>query len=225
MNCRYPLTGLDQRRCPECGRGFEPADATSYLTSTRTMHWIHVPLGLALLGGMVGWVLYVSGSLWLFVDPIAVIWLAGVLLGGLWMSVGPGAMGRALLAAVVGRRDIDRDTCAMHLLVFARAYQLAWGGGLIGMVMGMIIMLANLDDPSIVGPGLAVLLMPVFYGALLAEAVIAPLQQAIASRSGQSGMHLPLLAVPHRSVQGVAMAVVFALLAAVLVFMMASVRL
>ncbi len=29
LGCRYPLRGLDGRRCPECGQAFDPADPAS----------------------------------------------------------------------------------------------------------------------------------------------------------------------------------------------------
>lgn len=30
--CGYELVGLDEARCPECGRGFDPGDRRSYVT-------------------------------------------------------------------------------------------------------------------------------------------------------------------------------------------------
>lgn len=221
-NCHYSLAGLTEPRCPECGHGFVPGDATTYLTSPQSMGWLHVPVGLAIVFGMVGLALYLSGAMRAFVDPIPLIWIAGVLVGGLWLSFGPATVLRAVGAAIVMRRNLDRDRCATYLMVFGRAYQLAWGGGLVGLLLGLIVMLANLNDPSVIGPAMAVALLPVFYGALLAEFIFAPLQQAIASRGGQTRLNLPLLALPFRSVQAWALAVVFAVLATVVVFLMAN---
>lgn len=30
LGCRYPLIGLDEHRCPECGMTFNPSETTSY---------------------------------------------------------------------------------------------------------------------------------------------------------------------------------------------------
>ena len=30
MNCRYRLRGLEENRCPECGRGFDPNDPSTF---------------------------------------------------------------------------------------------------------------------------------------------------------------------------------------------------
>lgn len=47
--------------------------------------------------------------------------------------------------------------------------------GMIGTLIGLVIMLANLSDPSAIGPGMAVALLTTLYGAILANAVCLPL--------------------------------------------------
>lgn len=46
--------------------------------------------------------------------------------------------------------------------------------GMIGTLIGLIQMLRNLNDPSALGPGMAVALITTFYGALLANALALP---------------------------------------------------
>ncbi len=48
----------------------------------------------------------------------------------------------------------------------------AWG--MIGTLIGLVMMLQNLDDPSTIGPAMAVALLTTFYGSLLANAVAIP---------------------------------------------------
>jgi hypothetical protein len=48
--CRYPLRGLDSRRCPECGQAFDPADPKTYFISPRASRQAVVALVLGLLG-------------------------------------------------------------------------------------------------------------------------------------------------------------------------------
>jgi len=57
--------------------------------------------------------------------------------------------------------------------------------GMIGTLIGLIQMLKNLDDPSKIGPGMAVALLTTFYGALLANLVFNPIAGKLGVRSGQ----------------------------------------
>jgi len=56
----------------------------------------------------------------------------------------------------------------------------AWGGlapafGMIGTLIGLVIMLVNLDDPGAIGQGMAVALLTTFYGATLAYLIFIPI--------------------------------------------------
>jgi chemotaxis protein MotA len=59
--------------------------------------------------------------------------------------------------------------------VLKKAAELAPAMGLIGTLVGLVQMLANLDDPSTIGPSMAVALLTTFYGACLANMVFTPL--------------------------------------------------
>ncbi len=55
-----------------------------------------------------------------------------------------------------------------------------WGSlapafGMIGTLIGLVMMLGKLEDPSAIGPGMAVALLTTFYGVLLANLVFVPL--------------------------------------------------
>ena len=49
-----------------------------------------------------------------------------------------------------------------------------YAGGAIGMVIGIVQMLANLSDPSAIGPGLSVALFSLFTALVLAELICCP---------------------------------------------------
>jgi chemotaxis protein MotA len=59
--------------------------------------------------------------------------------------------------------------------VLRRAAEVAPAMGLIGTLIGLVQMLGNLDDPSSIGPAMAVALLTTFYGAVLANMVFTPL--------------------------------------------------
>jgi len=47
--------------------------------------------------------------------------------------------------------------------------------GMIGTLIGLVMMLQNLSDPSSIGTGMAIALLTTFYGAVLANVVFIPL--------------------------------------------------
>ena len=75
--------------------------------------------------------------------------------------------------------DVDvRETASRHQRsagVLRRAGEVAPAMGLIGTLVGLVQMLGNLEDPSAIGPAMAVALLTTFYGAILANMVFNPL--------------------------------------------------
>jgi chemotaxis protein MotA len=57
--------------------------------------------------------------------------------------------------------------------------------GLIGTLIGLVRMLEHLEDPSRIGPGMALALLTTFYGALLAYILFLPLAGKLRARSEQ----------------------------------------
>lgn len=58
----------------------------------------------------------------------------------------------------------------------------AWG--MIGTLIGLIIMLQNMDDPSSIGPSMAVALITTMYGSILANWICTPVSQKLAVNNG-----------------------------------------
>ena len=57
--------------------------------------------------------------------------------------------------------------------------------GMIGTLVGLVAMLANMKDPSSIGAGMAVALLTTLYGALLANLICLPLADKLAKRSAE----------------------------------------
>ncbi|MEE2906729.1 MAG: MotA/TolQ/ExbB proton channel family protein [Planctomycetota bacterium] len=57
--------------------------------------------------------------------------------------------------------------------------------GMIGTVIGLVAMLANMEDPSAIGAGMAAALLTTLYGALLANLVFLPLADKLAARTSE----------------------------------------
>lgn len=57
--------------------------------------------------------------------------------------------------------------------------------GMVGTLIGLIQMLKNLDDPSALGPGMAVALVTTFYGSLMANWIFTPLSNKLERRHNE----------------------------------------
>ncbi len=57
--------------------------------------------------------------------------------------------------------------------------------GLIGTLIGLVGMLQNMDDPSTIGPSMAVALLTTFYGALFANLLFNPIAGKLRTRSNE----------------------------------------
>jgi len=71
------------------------------------------------------------------------------------------------------RSRMDRRKRAVSLL--RRGADVAPAMGLIGTLIGLVQMLGNLDDPSSIGPAMAVALLTTLYGAIIAYILLSPL--------------------------------------------------
>ena len=75
------------------------------------------------------------------------------------------AIGDALGQGVI--EDEERVLRSHHVL--SKMGDFAVASGLMGTVIGLVNMLANLDDPSAIGPAMAVALLTIFYGVIIGE--------------------------------------------------------
>lgn len=67
--------------------------------------------------------------------------------------------------------------------IFATAGALAPAFGMIGTLIGLVLMLQTMSDPSTIGPQMAIALITTFYGALVANLVFIPLTGKLKRRS------------------------------------------
>lgn len=87
-------------------------------------------------------------------------------------------------------RDVD-EMVRRHMNsagILRKAAEVAPAMGLIGTLIGLVQMLGNLEDPSAIGPSMAVALLTTFYGAVLATMVFAPLAAKLERNSSEEIM-------------------------------------
>jgi hypothetical protein len=135
--------------------------------------------GMGIIVGMILWAMSSGGSVGYFFDLPTSIFMGGFIIGGLWACFGPGIAVQAIRNSITGRADSDPKVHATHLDVMTRGYQFAWGGGIVGMLIGLVLMLQNMDDPSKIGPGMAVSLLCILYGAMIEELIFNVLHQGL----------------------------------------------
>lgn len=95
------------------------------------------------------------------------------------------------------RHDIERMQ-ARHqagAAVLRKAAEVAPAMGLIGTLIGLVQMLGNLDDPSNIGPSMAVALITTFYGAILSTMLFGPLASKLDHNSQREALHRNVIAL------------------------------
>src|SRR5690606_27847125 len=76
---------------------------------------------------------------------------------------------------------LTRQEHAVRLL--RRASEIAPAMGLIGTLVGLVQMLGKLEDPTTIGPSMALALLTTFYGAILGTVILAPLATKLEKRA------------------------------------------
>lgn len=72
--------------------------------------------------------------------------------------------------------------------IFAAMAEMAPAMGMIGTLIGLVAMLANMDDPKAIGPAMAVALLTTLYGAIIANAICQPMADKLALRAAEEAM-------------------------------------
>ena len=69
--------------------------------------------------------------------------------------------------------------------IFQKIAEVAPAMGMIGTLVGLVLMLGNMDDPKSIGPAMAVALLTTLYGALIANVIASPLAGKLGLRRNE----------------------------------------
>ena len=72
--------------------------------------------------------------------------------------------------------------------IFMALAEIAPAMGMIGTLIGLVAMLANMDDPKSIGPAMAVALLTTLYGAIIANAMCGPIADKLKLRATEEAM-------------------------------------
>ena len=124
-----------------------------------------------------------GSSLFAFVDYPSLILVVGGTFAVLMIACDSDDWRHAFRVVIAPRKALDRDGYRSASRFFGQASRAAIALGVIGQVMGMIIMLGQLDDPDALGPGMAVSLISALYGLGLSEFLFVPMQTVALKRA------------------------------------------
>ena len=117
-----------------------------------------------------------------FIDPPSIYIVLGmVVAGALWSF--PLAVTKQAFADALSTEDIDEDRAVLEYEVFMRLSQFAVASGMYGNLIGLVKMLSNMDDPTAIGPAMAVALLTLFYGVILGEFVFKSMATSFITRT------------------------------------------
>ncbi|SKA73591.1 motility protein A [Desulfobaculum bizertense] len=100
--------------------------------------------------------------------------------------------------------QIIRDTLMIEISTMKRKHNIfievfqklagyAPAFGMIGTLIGLVQMLAKMDDPSTLGPAMAVAILTTFYGTIMANLVFLPFAGKMRARTSQEELHLQII--------------------------------
>ena len=101
-------------------------------------------------------------------------------------------------------KDMD-ETVARHewgAKVFAALGDVGPAMGMIGTLVGLVAMLANMDDPKSIGPAMAVALLTTLYGAIMATCLAIPVSDKLTLRRTEEALIKKLVIDALLGIQG-----------------------
>ena len=91
---------------------------------------------------------------------------------------------------------------AVGASIFSAMTDMAPAMGMIGTLIGLVAMLANMDDPKSIGPAMAVALLTTLYGAIIANAMTGPISDKLKLRAAEEAMIKSLVIDALLAIQG-----------------------
>ncbi len=119
--------------------------------------------------------------------------------GNFFLAMGCSMVADAAPRAEVQKRleqeyDLYLSRCEAQRAVLSLAGRLAPAFGLAGTMVGLIRMLNTLSEPSSVAAGMSVALLSTFYGLMLANLLVLPLERKLAERTRAEALEMTLIA-------------------------------
>lgn len=93
----------------------------------------------------------------------------------------------------------ERHTSSRAVVEFMASMGPAWG--MLGTLIGLVLMLANLDDPAALGPGMAVAIITTFYGSVISNLFCLPVANKLGLRHAEEKLVREMMIMGILSIQ------------------------
>ncbi len=97
-----------------------------------------------------------------------------------------------ILESLERERDLMQERLEEGKLIFKAMGDAAPAFGMIGTLIGLVQMLSTMDDPSSIGPSMAVALLTTLYGAIIANMICLPIADKLDMKSNTEEINLTL---------------------------------
>ncbi|MAY81282.1 MAG: hypothetical protein CL930_10930 [Deltaproteobacteria bacterium] len=129
------------------------------------------------------WGIMLGSPLVVFFDLPSFLIVCGGTFAGMFISHSVAEV-RHVWGAYFGPRVMTVEDGQRGALLFGSLGNIAHGLGLVGTLIGLVQMLQQMEDPSAIGPAMAVALLTLFYGVILSEVVFRTAESDCLKRSG-----------------------------------------
>ena len=118
----------------------------------------------------------------IFIDIPSILIVVGVVMSGTMWSFPIEKIQDSFYDACF-IEEVEEERAKQGYIIFQSMAEYSIGGGIIGTVIGLVKMLSNLDDPTAIGPAMAVALLTILYGVLLGEFVFKSMANSCLSKN------------------------------------------
>ena len=129
-----------------------------------------------------------GGALHGFVDLSSIALLIGVTVAGTLTTFSFREFGSGIGKYFSSDNELGREEAHLGGRLFRRMSIMASGAGLMGALLGQLEFLHVLDDPTKLGPAMAVTLLSVFYAVMVGELMFGSMATDCLSRGGLVGI-------------------------------------
>lgn len=124
--------------------------------------------GLWVIGVVMWAAMWRGASIAAFWDTFSFVFVLGIVVGGVWWSFGPRMAFQVLWPAIPTSVRSNMSVARRFVLARRRARSLAFGAGVLGLLIGFVTMYASMGNPSQVVSSLTLALLSPFYASILA---------------------------------------------------------